>query len=154
MQTGVAQTRYNRYKLPRTNTLRYRSTSRKGNRLASHTVKVTQAIKSRVDSELQAHETATNSEYEVHRYKSPTYGNVTIYMSGKGLCQGNDTQVDDFASEILGAVSNKGPVRSAEEIVQEFEDQQAYLIGTDEFGEWVLSKYAKHHFSNTQKILG
>lgn len=112
--------------------------------MASHSFEITPEIKSRVHSELQMHETTTNSEYEEHRYKSPTYGNVTLYTSGAGLCQGNDTQVDDFAREILGTVlnsaestspaSNKGPVRSTNEIVQEFEDQQTYLIGTDEVG--------------------
>jgi ribonuclease HIII len=64
--------------------------------MAHMSVKTSPDLTHRITNRMQRDKKPTLSEYERHRYKSKTYGNVVIYTSGKLVCMGSDEQVDRF----------------------------------------------------------
>lgn len=64
--------------------------------MAHLSVKTSPELTPRITNRMQRDKKPTLSEYERHRYKSKTYGNVVIYTSGKLVCMGSEEQVDRF----------------------------------------------------------
>lgn len=108
--------------------------------MAHMSVKTSPELTHRITNRMQRDKKPTLSEYERHRYKSKTYGNVVIYTSGKLVCMGSDEQVDRFRdhfydpSEEERSTEKRTDLPIAAEVVASYEKRHCNVIGTDEVG--------------------